>query len=113
MQVIMFDPMYDCYSSMCGRSGGVLVPVPLNPSDWSIPRGALAAAFSPRTKMLLINTPHNPTGEHGAQGSLQSKISGFRISEIWSRSATAKYTFAILVFRALRAATLLTEPTTC
>ncbi len=59
----MFDPMYDCYGSMCRRSGGVVVPVPLNPDDdWSIPRDALAAAFTPRTKLLLINTPHNPTG---------------------------------------------------
>ena len=58
----MFDPMYDCYSSMATRSGGVPVAVPLNPDDWSIPREALAAAFTPRTKMLLINTPHNPTG---------------------------------------------------
>lgn len=58
----MFDPMYDCYSSMCTRAGGIVVPVALNPSDWSIPKEALAAAFTPRTKLLLINTPHNPTG---------------------------------------------------
>ena len=61
-QVIMFDPMYDCYGSMCKRSGGVVVPVPLNPGDWSVPRDALRDAFTPRTKMLLVNTPHNPTG---------------------------------------------------
>ena len=70
----MFDPMYDCYSSMCKRSGGVVVAVPLNPTDWSIPREALAAAFTPRTKMVLINTPHNPTGERGASGSEHADI---------------------------------------
>ena len=64
-QVILLDPMYDCYAPMAARAGAVVVPVKLNLEDWSIPRDALAAAFSPRTKLLLINTPHNPTGKVG------------------------------------------------
>lgn len=55
--------MYDAYAPMAERAGATVVTVGLNVEDWSIPREALAAAFSDRTKLLLINSPHNPTGK--------------------------------------------------
>jgi aspartate/methionine/tyrosine aminotransferase len=47
---------------MCAQVGAKLVTVQLQPPDWSIPRRQLEAAFSERTKLVLVNTPHNPTG---------------------------------------------------
>lgn len=61
-QMIMFDPAYDEYHGMCERAGGKPRAVPLDPETWAVQRPALAAAFSPRTKLLLLNSPHNPTG---------------------------------------------------
>ncbi len=55
--------MYDAYSVMAERAGAKVVPVKLDENDWSIPRSALEAAFSARTKLILVNTPHNPTGK--------------------------------------------------
>lgn len=66
MQVIILDPMYDAYSVMAERAGAVVVPVKLNENDWSIPEDNLEAAFSERTKLILVNTPHNPTGKVGS-----------------------------------------------
>ena len=61
-QVIVFDPQYDSYACMCRRAGGEVKLVKLDDSDWSVPREEFRAAFGPRTKMVLVNTPHNPTG---------------------------------------------------
>jgi aspartate/methionine/tyrosine aminotransferase len=63
MQVIILDPMYDAYAPMAARAGGVVVPVKLNLEDWSVPHKTLERAFGPRTKLILVNTPHNPTGK--------------------------------------------------
>ncbi|KAK9840109.1 hypothetical protein WJX74_003508 [Apatococcus lobatus] len=61
-EVIMLEPLYDSYAAMARRAGGKIVPVSLQPPDWNIPRDKLEAAFSPRTKAILVNSPHNPTG---------------------------------------------------
>ena len=58
--------MYDAYSIMAERAGAKVIPVKLNEEDWSIPRESLSAAFSDRTKLILVNTPHNPTGKAGS-----------------------------------------------
>jgi hypothetical protein len=58
-----FDPMYDSYVSMARRGGGVVVPVRLRLPDFSVPLDELAAAITPRTKLLMVNTPHNPSGK--------------------------------------------------
>ena len=63
-QVILFEPLYDSYVPMVLRAGAVPVPVPLLPGrGWAFDAAALAAAFSPRTALLVLNTPHNPTGK--------------------------------------------------
>ena len=76
--MILLDPQYDAYAPIVRRVGGVIVTVKLDEEDWSIPREALAAAFSPRTKLIVINTPHNPTGKvgtstHQCSGAFRSK----------------------------------------
>lgn len=62
-EVISFEPFYDSYTTSAILAGGKLVPVTLHPPDWSFSLDELRAAISPRTKALLLNTPHNPTGK--------------------------------------------------
>ena len=72
MQVIMLEPLYDSYAAMARRAGGKIVPVSLQPPDWSIPRDKLEAAFSPQTKAILVNSPHNPTGTAFSSSDLEA-----------------------------------------
>ncbi|KAG1675147.1 hypothetical protein FOA52_003370 [Chlamydomonas sp. UWO 241] len=62
-EVIIFDPCYDSYAGMARMAGAVLVPVRLSLPDFSVPVDELSAAFSERTKLILVNTPHNPSGK--------------------------------------------------
>jgi len=60
-EVIIVDPSYDCYSPTVELFGGKPVHVRLE-SDMKFDAGAVKAAITPRTRMLMINTPHNPAG---------------------------------------------------
>lgn len=59
-EAIVFEPVYDCYRPMIERAGARAVPIRLEPSDWHLPKAALAAAFGPRTKLIVVNSPMNP-----------------------------------------------------
>jgi N-succinyldiaminopimelate aminotransferase len=61
-EVIVLEPWYDSYAAMISFAGGVLRPVTLQAPDFRLDVDALGAAVTSRTKLLLINTPHNPTG---------------------------------------------------
>lgn len=61
-EVIALEPFYDSYAASIDLAGGVRVGVGLFGPDFRPDLEELAAAFSPRTTMLLINSPHNPTG---------------------------------------------------
>ncbi|HEU4499138.1 MAG TPA: aminotransferase [Sphingomicrobium sp.] len=61
-EVIVFTPAYDAYEPLIRRAGGLPVEVALQPPGWRIERAALEAAISPRTKAIVFNNPHNPTG---------------------------------------------------
>ena len=62
-EVIVFEPAYDAYGPDVAMAGGVVRAVPLQPPDWRFDPDRLAAAFGPRTRALILNTPHNPTGK--------------------------------------------------
>ncbi|MGH6952646.1 MAG: aminotransferase class I/II-fold pyridoxal phosphate-dependent enzyme, partial [Alphaproteobacteria bacterium] len=62
-EVVMFEPVFDTYVPMVRRAGGVPRLVRLEPPDWGVPRDSLAAAFGPKTKLLVLNSPMNPTGK--------------------------------------------------
>jgi kynurenine---oxoglutarate transaminase / cysteine-S-conjugate beta-lyase / glutamine---phenylpyruvate transaminase len=73
-EVILIEPFYDSYPASVHMAGGVPVYVPLRPvpdaggrvdsaQQWQLDMEELAAAFGPRTKLLLLNTPHNPVGK--------------------------------------------------
>ncbi|WP_109509518.1 pyridoxal phosphate-dependent aminotransferase [Nocardioides speluncae] len=61
-EVIVLEPYYDSYVAMIQMAGGVRRPVTLRAPDFRLDPAELAAAVTPRTRYLLINTPHNPTG---------------------------------------------------
>ncbi|MEQ9638633.1 MAG: aminotransferase [Alphaproteobacteria bacterium] len=62
-EVVVFDPLYDSYLPMLRRAGADAKIVRLEPPHWELPRDKLADAFSDRTKLILLNTPMNPTGK--------------------------------------------------
>jgi methionine aminotransferase len=61
-EVIIFEPAYDSYIPNITINGGVVVPVALAFPNYSIPWDKVKAAITPKTKAILVNTPHNPTG---------------------------------------------------
>lgn len=61
-EVLSLEPFYDSYPAVTALAGGVFRSVPLRFPDFRIDFDALRAAVNPRTKVMLINTPHNPTG---------------------------------------------------
>lgn len=61
-EAILLQPFYDAYLPMIERAGGVVRTVNLEPPRWTVPLDRLEAAIGPRTRMLVLNTPNNPTG---------------------------------------------------
>lgn len=70
-EVVLISPAFDIYAAQVAMAGGVPKYVPLRvvagpggaaDSDWGLDMGELRAAFTPRTRLVLINTPQNPTG---------------------------------------------------
>jgi aspartate/methionine/tyrosine aminotransferase len=70
-ELITFEPFYDSYLPSAILAGGSLRPVRLHPPDWRFDPDELAAAFTPQTKAILVNTPHNPTGKVFSRGELE------------------------------------------
>ncbi|MCB0173002.1 MAG: aminotransferase class I/II-fold pyridoxal phosphate-dependent enzyme, partial [Anaerolineae bacterium] len=69
-EVILFEPYYDSYLPATQIAGGVPRFYTLQPPDWRIDEAELRALFSDKTKLILINTPHNPTGKVFSEGEL-------------------------------------------
>jgi aspartate/methionine/tyrosine aminotransferase len=61
-EVIVFTPAYDAYAPLVRRAGGVVREVALRPPPWRIERAAIEAAVGPKTRAIVFNNPHNPTG---------------------------------------------------
>ena len=61
-EVIAFEPYYDSYAACIAMAGGVRVPVTLTAPDFRPDLDALRAAITDRTRVILLNSPHNPTG---------------------------------------------------
>ncbi len=62
-EVVLFEPMYDSYQACIALAGAVVKPVTLRPPSYGFDLDEVRAAITPKTKLLLINTPHNPTGK--------------------------------------------------
>jgi aspartate/methionine/tyrosine aminotransferase len=70
-EVIVFEPYYDSYVPSTEIAGGVPKYCTLRSPDWSVPEDELAALFSDRTRLLILNTPQNPVGKVFTRDELQ------------------------------------------
>ncbi len=70
-EVIIFEPFYENYGPDCVISGAVPRYVALRPPDWSFDPDELRRAFNTRTRAIVVNTPHNPTGKVYSQQELE------------------------------------------
>ena len=70
-EVVTFEPYYDSYAATIALAGAVRRTVPLRFPDFAIDEAALRAAFSRRTRLVLLNSPHNPTGKVFTPAELQ------------------------------------------
>ena len=61
-EVIVFKPAYDCYEPAIALQGGVVVPIALGTEGTFVDWQVVQASITPRTKMIIINSPHNPSG---------------------------------------------------
>jgi N-succinyldiaminopimelate aminotransferase len=71
-EVVLFEPYYDSYRASVEMAGAEPRFVTLHSPDWSFDAGELEAVLSPRTRAILVNTPHNPTGKVFSREELES-----------------------------------------
>jgi methionine transaminase len=82
-EVIVLEPCYDSYVPAIELNGGVPVIVPLGLPDYRIDWDAVAAAVTPRTRLLMINSPHNPTGSIVTADDITALTAIIRRSDIY------------------------------
>lgn len=70
-EVVLIEPLYDAYLPLVLRAGGTPRLVRLAPPAWSLPREALREAITEKTKLIVVNSPHNPTGAVLAEDELR------------------------------------------
>lgn len=71
-EIVMFEPLYDSYIPIAQLAGATVKLVRLQPPDWRVPLDELAAAFGPKTKAILINSPLNPAGKVFTRAELEA-----------------------------------------
>jgi aspartate/methionine/tyrosine aminotransferase len=106
-EVVLIEPLYDTYLPVVKLLGGIPRLVRLEPPSWVLPRTALAAAFGPKTKLLLLNTPMNPTGKVFTQSEL-AFIAGLLAQH--DAYAVCDEVYEHLVFRGAKHIPLMTLP---
>jgi aspartate/methionine/tyrosine aminotransferase len=106
-EVVLIEPLYDSYLPIIRRAGGVPRLVRVAPPHWTLPRDELAAAFSGRTKLLLLNTPMNPAGKVFDADDL-AFIAG--LLERWDAYAVCDEVYEHLVYDGRRHIPLITLP---
>lgn len=106
-EVIMFDPVYDCYDPAVRLAGGVPVHVTLAAPDYRIDWDAVGRAVTARTRMIMVNSPHNPTGSVLGEADLKALAD---LAEAHDLIVVADEVYEHLVFDGRRHASVLREP---
>ncbi|MFQ6170260.1 pyridoxal phosphate-dependent aminotransferase [Oryzobacter sp. R7] len=82
-EVVTFEPYYDSYAATIALAGGVRRTSVLRFPDFAVDEESLRAAFSPRTRVVLLNTPHNPTGKVFTRAELELVCALAREHDAW------------------------------
>ncbi len=82
-EVVMFSPWFDLYAAAVSLAGGVRVEVPLTAGAFRPDVDALRAAITPRTRVLLLNSPHNPTGSVFTRDELAAIAAVVAENDLW------------------------------
>ena len=82
-EVVTFEPYYDSYAASIALAGGVRRTSVLRFPDFAVDEASLRAAFSARTRMVLLNTPHNPTGKVFTRAKLDLVCALAREHDAW------------------------------
>ena len=82
-EVVTFEPYYDCYAATIALAGAVRRTSVLRFPDFAVEEESLRAAFSTRTRLILLNTPHNPTGKVFSRAELDLVCSLAREYDAW------------------------------
>ena len=83
-EVLVGDPMYATYEGVIAATGAVMVPVPLRPEHlFHMQADDLAACITPRSRLVLLNTPHNPTGAVLTRDEVQAIGAVARAHDLW------------------------------
>ncbi|MBL93945.1 MAG: aminotransferase [Magnetovibrio sp.] len=70
-EVILIEPLYDCYLPLVERAGGIPKFVQLKAPQWELPQDQFSEAFSAKTKLIILNSPHNPGSKVFSRDELQ------------------------------------------
>ncbi|MFY7651140.1 MAG: methionine aminotransferase, partial [Chitinophagaceae bacterium] len=106
-EAIVFEPAYDSYIPNILVNGAKAVPIQLNFPDYSVPWDALAEAITPKTKLIIVNTPHNPTGKVWTKEDWQKLYALIKDTSIWIISDEV---YEHLIFDDLAHESLLKQP---
>jgi N-succinyldiaminopimelate aminotransferase len=106
-EVILIEPFYDSYPACVAMAGGVVRTCPLRPPRFELDLDALEALVSPRTRLLLFNSPHNPTGKVFTRDELEGIA---RICQKHGVTALSDEVYEHLTFGAARHISLASLP---
>jgi N-succinyldiaminopimelate aminotransferase len=82
-EVVMFSPWFDLYAAVVSLAGGTRVEVPLTAGTFRPDADVLGAAVTPRTRLLLLNSPHNPTGSVFTRTELEAIAAVVLEHDLW------------------------------
>jgi N-succinyldiaminopimelate aminotransferase len=85
-EVVVIEPCYDAYPHMVRLAGGVPLPVPMEAAPdgrWRLDPERLAGALTPKTRAVLLNDPHNPTGAVLSAAAIAGVVAAVRETDAW------------------------------
>lgn len=106
-EAVVIEPLYDTYVPIIRLAGAVARPVRLQPPHWDLPIAELAAAFSDKTKLILVNSPMNPCGKVFSEAELAA-IAG--LCRKWDAYAVCDEVYEHLTFDGHRHLPLISFP---